>query len=107
MTTFRAIVAWLAALSADPSQIDREPPRAAAAVAVAYSGFAVDAPPSPAPTPAKGCGCEGKCEGGHYKPDGKITMPCEKDCPCKCRAAAGVAEAPYPDGKSPPRPVKR
>lgn len=108
MTLWRTIVGWLAAVSADPAQIDREPPRAAAAVAVAYSGFATDAPPAPpSPAPAKGCGCEGKCQGGQYRPDGKIVMPCEKDCPCKCRKATAGAEAPCPDGKCPPKAVPR
>jgi hypothetical protein len=87
MTTFwRGIVAWLAAMSADPAEVDREPPRTAAAVAAAYATFAPDVAPTPPPAPAA-CGCGGKCVDGRYKPDGKIVMACEKDCPCGCRKA--------------------
>jgi hypothetical protein len=84
MTIYRSFLAFLASLSADPQEIDREPPRAAAAVAAAYASLAPDAAPPPAPAPGK-CGCEGKCESGQYRPDGRIPMQCEKDCPCGCR----------------------
>jgi hypothetical protein len=86
MTLYRSLLAFLASLSADPAEIDREPPRAAAAVAAAYASLAPEvAPtPSPAPAPAK-CGCGGKCAAGVYKPDGRIEMKCEADCPCGCR----------------------
>ena len=84
MTLYRTLLAWLASLSADPAEIDRETPRAAAAVAAAYASLAPDAAPTPPPAPAK-CGCGGKCSGGIYKPDGRIEMKCEKDCPCGCR----------------------
>ena len=84
MTLYRSILAWLAALSADPAEIDREAPRAAAAVAAAYATFAPDLAPTPPPAPAK-CGCGGKCANGQYRPDGKIIMQCEKNCPCGCR----------------------
>lgn len=84
MAIYRSLLAWLASLSADPAEIDREPPRAAAAVAAAYASLAPDAAPTPPPAPAK-CGCGGKCENGQYKPDGRIVMSCEKDCPCGCR----------------------
>lgn len=84
MNLYRSILAWLAALSADPAEVDREPPRAAAAVAAAYATFAPETAPPPPPAPAK-CGCGGKCVDGRYKPDGKIIMQCEKDCPCSCR----------------------
>jgi hypothetical protein len=83
MNLYRSILAFLASLSADPAEIDRESPRAAAAVAAAYSTFAPDT--SPAPTPIQTCGCGGKCESGQYRPDGKIVMACDKDCPCGCR----------------------
>lgn len=84
---WRAILAWLASLSADPLEVDREHPRAAAAVAAAYAAFSPDeAPPAP-PKPA-GCGCGGKCSGGTYKPDGRIEMRCEGNCPCGCRQAS-------------------
>lgn len=84
MTIYRSLLAWLAALSADPAEIDREPPRAAAAVAAAYATFAPETAPTPPPAPAK-CGCGGKCANGQYKPDGRIVMACEKDCSCACR----------------------
>jgi hypothetical protein len=83
MTVYRTILAWLASLSADPAEIDREPPRAAAAVAAAYAIFAPET--SPAPPPIKTCGCGGKCVNGVYKRDGRIEMKCEKDCSCSCR----------------------
>ena len=86
MTIYRTILAWLAALSADPAEIDREAPRAAAAVAAAYATFAPETAPTPPPAPAA-CGCGGKCVDGRYKPDGKIVMACEANCSCGCRKA--------------------
>ena len=83
MTLYRSLLAFLASLSADPAEIDREAPRAAAAVAAAYSTFAPET--SPAPPPIQVCGCGGKCESGQYKPDGKIVMKCETNCACSCR----------------------
>lgn len=83
MTLYRSLLAWLASLSADPAEIDREAPRAAAAVAAAYATFAPDAP-APPPAPAA-CGCGGKCVNGVYKPDGRIEMKCEANCACGCR----------------------
>jgi len=86
MTIYRTLLAWLASLSADPTEIDREPPRAAAAVAAAYATFAPEMAPTPPPAPAPSkCGCGGKCVNGIYRPDGRIEMKCEKDCPCGCR----------------------
>ena len=88
---WRYILSLLAGLSADPAQVDAEPPRSYASVAAAYAGFAPDAP-APAPEPAK-CGCGGKCVGGIYKPDGRIEMRCTGDCGCGCqKKAAAVAE---------------
>ena len=87
MNAWRSLLAWLAALSADPAEIDREPPRAAAAVAAAYASFAPET--SPAPAPIQVCGCGGKCANGQYKPDGKMVMQCETTCPCGCRKSAG------------------
>lgn len=60
MTWWRALIAWLTWLSADPAAVDREAPRAVAAVAYAYAATAREepAPPPdpgpepPAPTPA-------------------------------------------------------
>ena len=84
MTVYRSLLAWLAALSADPAEIDREAPRAAAAVAAAYATFAPDVAPAPPPAPAA-CACGGKCVNGVYKPDGRIVMQCEQNCACGCR----------------------
>ena len=84
MSIYRSILAFLASHSADPAEIDREPPRAAAAVAAAYATFASDVAPAPPPAPAA-CGCGGKCANGQYRPDGKIIMQCEPNCPCGCR----------------------
>ena len=84
MNAWRSLLAFLASLSADPQEIDREAPRAAAAVAAAYATFAPETAPTPPPAPAA-CGCGGKCVDGRYKPDGKIIMKCEANCPCSCR----------------------
>lgn len=83
MNAWRSLLAFLASLSADPAEIDREAPRAAAAVAAAYSTFAPET--SPAPPPIQACGCGGKCVAGVYRPDGRIEMKCEANCPCSCR----------------------
>jgi hypothetical protein len=86
MTLWRTILAWLAALSADPVEIDREPPRAAAATAAAYATFAPGDPePVPPPPAPAACACGGKCQGGVYRPDGRIEMRCEGNCPCGCQ----------------------
>jgi len=84
MNAWRSLLAFLASLSADPAEIDREPPRAAAAVAAAYASLAPNTAPTPPPSPAK-CACAGKCVNGQYKPDGKIVIQCEKGCSCECR----------------------
>ena len=81
MTIYRWLLSVLAALSADPAEIDREPPRAAAAVAAAYAGVAPEAPPPPAPPAPRECPCGGACKGtGVYRPDGRIEMRCEAGC---------------------------
>jgi hypothetical protein len=86
VTLYRSLLAFLASLSADPAEIDREPPRAAAAVAAAYASLAPEVAPTPPPAPAPGkCACGGKCANGVYKPDGRIEMKCEANCPCGCR----------------------
>ena len=87
MTIYRSLLALLASLSADPQEIDREPPRAAAAVAAAYASLAPETAPTPPPAPAA-CACGGKCANGQYRPDGKIVMQCEKDCLCGCRKSS-------------------
>jgi hypothetical protein len=87
MTLYRSLLAFLASLSADPQEIDREPPRAAAAVAAAYASLAPETAPTPPPAPSA-CACGGKCVNGVYKPDGRIEMRCENDCPCGCRKSS-------------------
>ena len=87
MTLYRSIIAFLASLSADLAEIDREPPRAAAAVAAAYASLATEVAPTPPPAPSA-CACGGKCVNGVYKPDGRIEMKCEANCPCGCRKSS-------------------
>jgi hypothetical protein len=87
MTLYRSLLAFLASLSADPAEIDREHPRAAAAVAAAYATLAPETAPTPPPAPAR-CGCGGTCSSGIYRPDGRIEMKCEKDCSCGCRKSS-------------------
>ena len=47
------ILSVLAALAADPAQIDREAPRASAAVSAAYATTAPERAPEPTPEPPK------------------------------------------------------
>jgi hypothetical protein len=47
------LIAILASLAADPAAIDREAPRACAAVAVAYAATAQERAPEPKPVPPK------------------------------------------------------
>ena len=47
------LLALLASLSADPAQIDREAPRASAAVSAAYAAVAPEKAPEPQPEPPK------------------------------------------------------
>lgn len=91
MTFWRSFVAWLAAMSADPAEIDRVPARSYAAVSAAYATFApVDAVPAPPGPPApEECGCGGKCVGGRFRPDGVIWQDCRPGCKsCGKRAEA-------------------
>lgn len=84
-----AIVAFLVWLSADPHAIDREAPRAAGAVAVAYAGFATEKAPEPTPEPPKP-GCCTDCGGKGYIVHGdghKTPCPCPSSCRCKAAGA--------------------
>lgn len=94
---YRAVVAFLVWLSADPQAIDLERPRAAAAVHAAMASMAKDGPtPAPEPTPAPGKCC-GECGGRGYlvMPDGhRVACPCPATCPCK----GGKGKADCPDG---------
>lgn len=91
-TAWRWMVGWLAALSADPAQIDTERPRCRAAVAAAYAAQMPGEPtPAPDPPAPAGCGCDGTCKGtGRYRPDGRVELACEAACACGCRKAAAV-----------------
>ena len=103
MTLWRAFVAWLATLAADPVAIDTEPPRSAAAAAAAYATFLPDAPPPPAPPAPVACACGGKCVNGEFKPDGRIVQKCSPGCAsCKPKGAAGTC----PPGTTSPPPKR-
>lgn len=100
---WQTFLAFLASLAADPVALDHEVPRSAAAVAVAYSQFANEAPTPkppkpPAPRPDQKCqGCGGR--GYIVHADGHRTD----------RPHCDVLERmPCPDGKCPtPKTVLR
>jgi hypothetical protein len=87
------ILSVLAALSADPAQIDREAPRASAAVSAAYSATAQEKPPEPKPEPKPGCctDCGGK--GVIVHGDGHRT-PCPCPASCRCKNPPGASLTP-------------
>jgi hypothetical protein len=87
------ILSVLAALSADPAQIDQEAPRASAAVSVAYAATAPDKAPEPKPEPKPGCCTD--CGGRGYivHGDGHRT-PCPCPASCKCKASPGASLTP-------------
>lgn len=93
---WRAIIALLVWLSADPAAIDLEAPRAAASVAAALASMTPDSPPAPAPTPTE-CDCGKTCVRGIWKPDGRVSQVCKCACP---RCVAERAKA-CPDGRCP------
>jgi hypothetical protein len=93
---WRAIIAFLVWLSADPAAVDLEAPRAAAAVAAALASMTPDAPPPPGPTPVA-CDCGQTCVRGIWKPDGRVQQICR--CPCT-RCVAERAKG-CPDGNCP------
>ena len=95
MNAWRTLLAWLASMAADPVTVDAEQPKAYAAVAAAYAGFAPDDAPQPEPAPpappkppaprptrepaACPCGSAGKCSPA-------CSCGCRGDCPDgKCR----------------------
>ena len=83
------IISVLAALSADPAQIDREAPRASAAVSAAYAATAVEKAPQPTPEPPKPACCT-ECGGRGYIVHGdghRTACPCPASCKCKAGAA--------------------
>ena len=99
---WQAWLAFLASLAADPTAIDAEHPRAAAACQAAYASMAIDAGPAPAP---EECVCGKTCVNGYWKPDGRIMQPC--NCTCeRCKKKPGQPQviqggATCPDGKCP------
>lgn len=81
---WQQLIGLLTWLSADPHAVDREHPRAVAAVAYAYAAAGDEGEP-PAPSPPAKCACGGTCVDGYYKPDGTIVerCPCEPSCDCR------------------------
>jgi hypothetical protein len=79
MALWRWIVSMLVWLSADAAVINREVPRAAAAVSAARASMRVDAP-QPGPTP-QACDCGQTCVAGKWKPDGRVVQDCRCECP--------------------------
>ena len=84
------LLSVLAALSADPAQIDREAPRASAAVSAAYATTAVEKAPQPTPEPPKPKpDCCAECGGRGYIVHGdghRTACPCPASCKCKAGA---------------------
>ena len=79
------ILSVLASLAADPAQIDREAPRASAAVSAAYATTATEKAPEPTPEPPKP-GCCTDCGGRGYIVHGdghRTACPCPSTCKCK------------------------
>lgn len=100
------LVALLVWLSSDPQAIDRESPRAAAAVSAARASMLLEvAPPNPGPTPVA-CDCGQTCVRGIWKPDGRIEQRCGCQC-ARCKAERAKAAPPCPDGKCPTPSVLR
>jgi hypothetical protein len=87
------ILSVLAALSADPAQIDLEAPRASAAVSAAYATTAQEKAPEPQPEPKPGCctDCGGK--GYIVHGDGHRT-PCPCPASCRCKSPPGASLTP-------------
>lgn len=85
---FRSLLAWLASLAADPSALESEQPRAAAAVMVAAATLEKGLPdtprPSPVPTPDSKCCDDCKGSGVVVHGDGhKTACACAASCECK------------------------
>lgn len=101
---WRTMLAWLASLSADPTALDREAPKASAAVMAAYAAQAAEQTPDAVPTPAPETKCCSECGGKGYvvQPDGhRTSCPCPPTCHCK-RASVSTSKSPgCADGKCP------
>jgi len=86
------ILSVLAALSADPAQIDREAPRASAAVSAAYATTATEKAPEPLPEPPRPSCCT-ECGGKGYITHGdghRTACPCPSSCKCKTPPGASL-----------------
>jgi len=99
MRLWNWLIAFLVWLSADPAAIDRESPRAAAAVSAARASMLLEVAPPPGPTPTA-CDCGQTCVRGTWKPDGRIPQACKCDCK-RCVAERAKASPPCPDGRCP------
>jgi hypothetical protein len=91
---WKYILSVLAALSADPTQIDREAPRASAAVSAAYAAAAPEKAPEPKPEPKPGCCTD--CGGRGYIVHGdghRTACPCPASCRCKNPPGASLTPA--------------
>jgi hypothetical protein len=89
------LLSVLASLAADPAQIDREAPRASAAVSAAYAVTAVEKAPQPTPEPPKP-GCCTDCGGRGYIVHGdghRTACPCPATCRCKNPPGASLTPA--------------
>jgi hypothetical protein len=87
---WKYMLALLASLAADPAQIDREAPRASAAVSAAYATTATEKAPEPKPEPPKP-GCCTECGGKGYITHGdghRTACPCPASCKCKSPTGA-------------------
>lgn len=105
-TLWRAWLAFLTWLAADPQMVEQERPRAAAAVAAAYATFAPGTEPAPSPAPRE-CICGGTCKNGVWKPDGNIEQPCPCPASCKCKSKPGSPSAGNPRAITPACPDGR
>lgn len=88
---WKYILSVLAALSADPAEIDREAPRASAAVSAAYATTAQEKAPEPQPEPKPGCCTD--CGGKGYITHGdghRTACPCPASCKCKSTPGASL-----------------
>ena len=88
------LLSVLASLAADPAEIDREAPKASAAVSAAYATTAIEKAPQPKPEPKPACctDCGGK--GFIVHGDGHRTAcPCPASCKCKSPPGAPLTPA--------------
>jgi hypothetical protein len=80
---WRWLISILVWLSSDPRGIDREAPKAAAAVSASVASMSIEAPAPAPPGPTK-CVCGQTCVRGVWKPDGRIEQRCSCECD-RCR----------------------